>query len=327
MTLDGCRQLVSACLLLLAACGNGSSDAPVAVGTLERNRLDLIAEASEPIVEISVREGEPVEVEQTVLRLDDARLRAELRQAEAGRQRAAARLAELVRGPRQERIAEAEARLQGARGVLETERRELERVRDLVHQGVASPAELDRFRARYEEARARRDEAAAALEALLEGTTVEELDQARATLREAEAAADAIDIRVDRLTVRAPQRGRVDSLPYHLGERPPAGAVVAVLLSDQPPYARVYVPERIRAHVTPGTRAWVVVDGIERPFQGLVRTVEHEASFTPFFALTERDRGRLVYVAEVDLSTPDGADLPSGVPVEVTFELNDGAER
>jgi HlyD family secretion protein len=32
-----------------------------------------------------------------------------------------------------------------------------------------------------------------------------------------------------------------------------------------------------------------------------VRWVSSEAAFTPYFALTERDRGRLSYVAKVDI--------------------------
>jgi HlyD family secretion protein len=46
--------------------------------------------------------------------------------------------------------------------------------------------------------------------------------------------------------------------------------------------------------------------------------VEAESSFTPYFALTRHDRGRLSFVAEVTLPD-DGQRLPDGVPVEVTF--------
>ena len=46
------------------------------------------------------------------------------------------------------------------------------------------------------------------------------------------------------------------------------GAVVAVLLADGAPYARVYVPEEIRARVVPGARATVRIDGVEGEFSG-----------------------------------------------------------
>ena len=83
--------------------------------------------------------------------------------------------------------------------------------------------------------------------------------------RAAEAAVHALEIDAARLVVRAPRAGLVDALPYELGERPPPGAPVVVLLADDAPYARVYVPEPMRGAVMPGARdATVHVDGIAR---------------------------------------------------------------
>ncbi|MGH7337050.1 MAG: hypothetical protein ACREI7_05705, partial [Myxococcota bacterium] len=39
--------------------------------------------------------------------------------------------------------------------------------------------------------------------------------------------------------------------------------------------------------------------------------------FTPYYALTERDRGRLTYVAKVDLEGEAARALPTGLPLEV----------
>jgi len=66
----------------------------------------------------------------------------------------------------------------------------------------------------------------------------------------------------------------------------------------------------------------VHVDGVSKPFAAHVRTVASDASFTPYHALTERDRGRLVYVAEVDLEGDAAMALPTGVPVQVVFLLD-----
>jgi HlyD family secretion protein len=79
------------------------------------------------------------------------------------------------------------------------------------------------------------------------------------------------------------------------------------------------VPERLRAHVTPGTDATIYVDGIDEALPGRVRWVAFEAAFTPYYALTERDRGHLTYVAKVDIDKPRDR-LPDGVPVEVVFD-------
>jgi HlyD family secretion protein len=55
---------------------------------------------------------------------------------------------------------------------------------------------------------------------------------------------------------------------------------------------------------------------------GTVRWVSADASFTPYFALTEHDRSKLSYLAEVDL--PEASSLPSGVPLEVDFPAAHG---
>jgi HlyD family secretion protein len=65
--------------------------------------------------------------------------------------------------------------------------------------------------------------------------------------------------------------------------------------------------------------AVVRADGMAEPLRGRVRTVAAEASFTPYFALTERDRSRLAYVAEIDLEGEAARALPIGVPVEADF--------
>jgi HlyD family secretion protein len=70
--------------------------------------------------------------------------------------------------------------------------------------------------------------------------------------------------------------------------------------------------------ITPGTVARILVDGLDEPLDGRVRWVSSEAAFTPYFALTEHDRGRLSYAAKIDLEDFSRR-LPDGVPVEVVF--------
>ncbi|MEJ2515362.1 MAG: HlyD family efflux transporter periplasmic adaptor subunit [Gammaproteobacteria bacterium] len=307
----------------LAGCGGEGNGLP-AVGTLERDRIEVVAEARETLVEVPVSEGDAVKAGDTVARQDDTRQQAIVARARAARDRAEARLAELVRGPRSEDITEARARLAGADTQAAADDREYTRIADLVERRLASPAELDGALSRRDASRAQRAEAAARLEALLEGTTIEELDQARAALEEARAALEEERVGLDRLTLRAPRDGQVDAIPYKQGDRPPPGAPVVVLLADQAPYARVYVPQAVRARVLPGLSARVTIAGVDGVFDGMVRYVSAEAAFTPYYALTERDRGRLTYVAEVTLEGDEARALPSGLPLEVDFPSLDG---
>jgi len=311
-------------LMLLTGCSQDESPFPL-VGTLERDRIEITAETWEFLLEVHVTEGDVVEEGQLLMRQDTTRAQAQLEQFQAARDGAERRLDELVRGPRSEDIEEQRARLGGADSRLKTDERELRRVADLVEQKLLSPSALDEAHARRDVSRAERDQARAALAELLEGTTVEELDQARAALAEADAVVAERRIAFDRLTIRAPRRGLIDVLPYERGDRPGAGAVVAVLLSDDAPYARVYVPEPVRAAVLPGLAATITLDGVDRSYAGKVRTVASNPAFTPYFALTERDRSRLAFLAEVELTDEDARRLPVGLPVTVDFpSLADG---
>ena len=306
---------------MLAACNN-SDNLNVVVGELASDRIELIAEVNEPILEILVAEGESVTAGQLILRQDDTRASARLREAEAAVGQSQARLDELVRGPRQEQITQARANLAGANRDVEFRRAQFQRAKDLLEKELASPETRDRARAELDAAEANLELRRAQLQELLAGTTVEELAQAEQSLQQAQARRDSASVDVERHNLVAPVDGIFDSRLFEPGERPPAGQPAAVMLGGSQPYARIYVPERLRVHVRPGTEARIAVDGIDASIEGRVRWVAHEAAFTPYFALTERDRGRLTYLAKVDIQAQRER-LPDGVPVEVELLVPD----
>jgi len=303
--------------LVVAGC-ESEDDRQLAVGQLESDRVELIAEFAEPIVERLVIEGQAVIAGESILRQDARRAETRAVEQRARLAEARARLAELTRGPRREQIEAAQARVEAARQDLAFRQRDFDRARQVYERDLASDETLDRARTAMETASATLDAESARLSELLTGTTVEELDQASARVRQAEAALAAIKLDVERHESVAPVDAIVDSLPFETGERPQPGQPVAILLAGEQPYARAYVPENLRASIRPGSAATVYVDGIESPLEGTVRWVASEAAFTPYFALTRYDRGRLSYAAKVDIRYGDGR-LPDGVPVVVEF--------
>jgi HlyD family secretion protein len=317
------RFLLPATTMLLAACADTADDGHV-VGELASDRLELIAEVDEPILEILVAEGQTVSEGQLILRQDDSRARARLAEADAAVGQAQARLDELVRGPRQDQISQARANLDGANRDVTFRETEFERARDLLARDLGSQEFNDRAKANLDTANANLDLRRAQLEELLAGTTVEELAQADQSLKQAEARRDNARIDVDRHLLHAPVDGLLDSRLFEPGERPVAGRPVAILLGGEQPFARIYVPENLRVHISPGLTAEIHVDGLDTPVPGRVRWVASEAAFTPYFALTEHDRGRLTFLAKVDVMA-DRDRLPDGVPVEVDLHLEDHA--
>ena len=306
----------------MAGCDSSGGDTRV-VGQLESDRIEITAEVSEPIMEILVKEGQRVAAGDLLLQQDKRRILSRIRETEAALAQSKARLDELVRGPRKEQIAAGRANVQGATHDLEFRKADYERAQMVFQRDLASPDSLDRARAALDAAEANLQVQQARLQEMLSGTTIEELTQAQQAVRQIEARLSVLQVDLERHAPLAPVDGIVDSRLYEPGERPAVGKPMLILLSGEQPYARVYVPEILRVRLSPGTAARVYVDGLAEPLNGTVRWVSSEAAFTPYFSLTEKDRGRLSYIAKVDILNADRR-LPDGVPVEVELILDAG---
>lgn len=309
------KFLLAAGLLLLAAC---SKDSPQALGTLEWDRITLPATASEPILAIAVREGQTVKAGDPLLRLDPAHAQAKLQLAEQDAERAAQALNALRNGARTENRQEAQARVAAAEAVARNADQQLARTRSLVQKQLLPAAQLDQALASSRAARSDLDAARAGSALLANGNRAEDVAQGEAALQAAQAQVETAKIDLARLDVHAPRDGRIDSLPYKLGDQPPSGAPLAVLLVGAAPYARVYVPEPLRAGLHAGDRVNVRVNGSDKTYPGTVRSLHSEPTFTPYYALNGKDAARLSYLAEIALG-PEAADLPAGLPLQAEW--------
>jgi HlyD family secretion protein len=189
-----------------------------------------------------------------------------------------------------------EAALSAARALLDEAAGEFTRQDKLRKAGVSSPQA-------YDIAKRKRDEA-------LSLTAEKEARIAQAKKRLAD------------LTIRARVAGILDQLPYETGERVPAGGVVAVIVADDNPWVRVWLPARAVTRVDAGQDAKVKIEGLDPWFNAKVEHISREAEFTPHYALTERESAHLVYETKVRL-TGEEKDLPPGIPARVVIPLKD----
>ena len=301
-------------LLSLSGC---SEETPQVLGTLEYDRIALPAPSAERIVSVDVREGDRVKAGAVLLTLERTRVAAQTDavQAQAEQQRDV--LAELEAGTRSEQIQQARAQLASVQAQARDARAYLARVQPLGQRKLVAAVEVDRARAAANSADAQVRAAQAALSELEHGARRERIAQAQAAVRAADAQVAVQTVALDKLRIVAPRDGRIDSLPYKLGDQAPVGAPLAILLAGDGPYARVYVPEPMRVNVKIGDAATVRLDGREAALTGHVRAIRSEPSFTPYYALSGKDAARLSYLAEIALDA--GADLPAGLPVRAEF--------
>jgi HlyD family secretion protein len=314
------KLVVLTLALAILSLGGCAESAPQVLGTLEYDRISLPAPAVERIVAIDVREGDRVKAGAVLLTLERTRIEAQTRALDAEAERQRETLAELEAGTRGEQIAQARAQLASAQAQARDARAYYARLQPLGARKLVAAADVDRARAAAGTADANVRAAQAQLAELENGARKERLAQARSAVRAAEAQAAAQTVSLDKLQIVAPRDGRIDSLPYKLGDQAPLGAPLAILLVGDAPYARVYVPEPMRANVKIGDGATVHVDGRE-DLIGRVRAIRSEPSFTPYYALSGKDAARLSYLAEIvfDQSAKNAGDLPAGLPVRVEF--------
>jgi len=314
-------EFIALACLVLAACGHGMS--PPLLGTLEWDRVGVAAEAAEPIVAIAVNEGDHVETGALILQLDPRRTDARLAAARAELQHSEVALAELLHGARLETIAAARADLAGAESTVVNARRERERAAELRSRGLVAQADLDRADTVLKTAGATAAAARARLEELVHGTRPEDIAQAEAARDAAQAGVDELVLTRARLDVRAPRAGRIDALPFKLGDQPPIGATLVSLLAGEAPYARLFVPESRRAALAPNAKLRVTLDGDGRSFDATLRRLAADPAFTPYYALTGDDASRLVWRAEAVLEGAAARELPAGLPLHAEIAGRD----
>ena len=304
------------CLIfvLFAACDSRPPN--IALGTLERDRIAHTATANEIVVALPVLQGSVVKKGTLLVKLDDTLQKAQVNKAEALVAQAEANLEKLRNGARIEDVAAARAKVAGAKAVVVESEANYARSLNLTKRKVLSAADLDKALASRDASLASLQNAQEELQKLTNGTREEDLRVAEANLDAARATLASEKKRLDDLSILATRDGILDNLPWNLGERVTIGSPLAIVLAGKAPYARIYVPEPYRVKIKIGDRLVVHVDGIEKPIAGTLRWISTEPAFTPYYALNQEERSRLMYLAEVQL--PDNeAHLPNGVPAQV----------
>lgn len=216
-----------------------------ATGHIEpKTSVDISADVSGRIMELTVEEGDDVEEGDLLLVIDDARFRAALQRAQAS-------------------LADARARQVQARGRAEQARRDFERVRNL----------RERLREMVTEAEFEAMRTEAEVQAALLESARHAVDMAQAGVREAED-------QLAKTVIRAPMAGRVTRLNVERGETAVVGTMnnpgsLLLTVSDLSVMeAVIEVDETDVPQISVGDSVRVRIDAFgEREFVGRVTTI------------------------------------------------------
>jgi len=151
------------------------------------------------------------------------------------------------------------------------------------------------------------------------GPTPEEVAVAEAQVGKAQAAVAALQVQLDKRTLRSPIDGVVTSRSAHAGEAAIAGATLLTIADLDEVRLTVYIPESELGRVYLGQEVQVEVDSFPgRSFPGTVSYISTEAEFTPKNVQTEKDQVNMVFAVRIRLPNPDHL-LKPGMPAEAVI--------
>jgi multidrug resistance efflux pump len=260
---------------------------------------------------------------------------------------AKARLDRLKAGPRPEEINQARSELEAARADLKLAREKLDRADELYRRRSMPLEEYETARANRERFQGLVNKALAYLDMLLAGSRVEDINEAAAQLRQAQAnhelllagtrpeeiaAAQArlaeargklaeIEANLKEAVVRAPERVLVEVVSVRKGDIiPPNQPILKVLRADDL-WVKVYVPETQLGQLRLNQEVEVTVDSYpDRRFQGTIQQIASESEFTPRNVQSADERRHQVFGIKVRVPNPEGV-FKSGMAAQVTVPL------
>ncbi len=245
-------------------------------GRLEATEVDVATKIAGRLAELGPREGDSVEADAVVGRLDADDLRAQLRAAEA----------QVIQA--QKAVDESRAGVRKSRSDVSLAGKTLKRSEELVGKGFISRNKLDTDQTGMEGAMAG-------------------MAQAQSRVAEADAAVAAAQAKVDSLkatlndtSLKAPIAGRVLYRLAEPGEVLAAGGKALTLVDLSDMYMTIYLPTEKAGQVAVNSEARIVLDALAgQVIPAKVSFVAAKAQFTPREVETRTEREKLMFRLKV----------------------------
>jgi HlyD family secretion protein len=268
------KKFAAMVLLLLAACGEKPNDAWL--GYAEGEEALIAAPQAGWLINMPLQRGQAVRKGDTLFVLDNTR-------EEAGRDQAAAQLAQ------------ARATLAQERANLAFTRTQLTRQDRLAQDGVGVPAVRDQARNAYQQSQAR-------------------VAQLESQIAQMSAAVGSSAYTLSQRTIVSQTEGAVQDIYFRQGEYVPAGVPVVSVLPPGNIFVRFFVPQSQLSQVRLGRRVRITCDGCQ-PLEAAISFISAREEFTPPVIFSVGNREKLVFKLEARVE--GGLKLNPGQPVEV----------
>ncbi len=311
--------LILSAFVLAAGCGRGRNGGAItSSGQIEATDVRISTKVGGTLEALPISEGDRVTAGQVLARIDTTDTALLLAQARADQAQAKADLDLRLAGSRPEEISQARAQVDRAQADLDGAQRDFDRMQALLDAGSGTIQSRD-------DARTRRDLAAASLTAVQEqlrqrqnGSRPQEVEAARAQLQAAGARVAQIAQQIQDATIVSPTDGIVTEKPVESGELLGPGTLICVVSELDSPWLTAYVGEPDLSRIRLGQEADVITDaGAVR--KGRIIYISSEAEFTPKDVETREERTKLVFKIKITVDNRDGLFKP-GMPAEARIQ-------
>src|SRR5574337_748806 len=243
----------------------GDGDKLVANGTIEATEVEVSSKLPGRLAQLLVKEGDQVQANQVIARLDTSEIEADVAQQQAALARA-----------------------------------DWDRFDNLFKEGAVSAQERDRAKNRIEIAQSQVKAAQERFALVRIGPRSEVIEAARHERDRAKAALGMAQVRLRDSTILAPLTAIVLTKRAEQGEVVNPGFPILILIDPDDLWLRVYIPESEIGLVSIGQAAAVTVDSFpDRRFEGKVGEISSKAEFTPRTVQTKKERVNLVFGVKI----------------------------
>ncbi|WP_337262117.1 MULTISPECIES: secretion protein HlyD [unclassified Serratia (in: enterobacteria)] len=288
-------------------------------GNVDIRTVNLGFRVDGRLASLAVDEGDSVQPGQLLGKLDDAPYLNALQQAQANVASAAAKLALLQAGYRDEEIAQVRSEVAQRLSAFNYADSFFQRQQGLWAKKATSADALEDARTARNQAQANLQAAKDKLAQYLSGNRPQEIAEAKANLAQAEAVLAQAQLNLQDTTLTSPSAATVLTRAVEPGTMLGAGSTVFTLSLTQPVWVRAYINEASLGKAVPGTELRIYTDSRPgKPFHGKIGFVSPTAEFTPKSVETPDLRTDLVYRLRVIVTDADDA-LRQGMPVTLRF--------
>jgi ABC exporter DevB family membrane fusion protein len=251
------------------------TNAIYAVGRIEAATpaIELRSRLNGRVAEILVREGQTVEADDVLLRVDDRQYRQEVLLAEAELELAKARLERLVNGAHPRQRSEAAALYRAKLAEQERAKLSWQRIHKLIEDEAVSQQQADDQRTLLDALTAEVEAAKAHVEHLQSPARADEVKMEKARVKAAQAKLELAKVRLQWTELKAPSRGQILKLDVEPGELigPDTPRPTAIMADTSRFQVRAFVEEQDAPRVRLGMAATIRADGLpDREFKGRV---------------------------------------------------------